>query len=101
MQHPRQMKVSLFQGYDDPDQAVIIATFYTDPRGYVHVDNEAFYDTVRGIRDPATGRRVDGHAGVAFLHAVSHYFRGPGVWAGEVVPLFPDVATEPPTSSAE
>ena len=84
-----QMKVCIFQGYDDPDNAEIVATFYTDPRGNVHVDNEAFYDIVRGIRDPATGRRIDGHAGIAFLHAVRNYFRGPGTWAGEVVPLFP------------
>jgi len=74
---------------DNPDNAEIVATFYTDPRGNVHVDNEAFYDIVRGIRDPATGRRIDGHAGIAFLHAVRNYFRGPGTWAGEVVPLFP------------
>ena len=84
-----QMKVCIFQGYDDPDNAEIIATFFTDPSGTVHVDNEAFYDTVRGIRDPASGRRLSGHDGIAFLHAVRNYFRGPGVWAGEVVPLFP------------
>ncbi|HEX5504534.1 MAG TPA: hypothetical protein VFW96_18085 [Thermomicrobiales bacterium] len=87
---PQQMKVCIFQVYDDPDDAEIIATFYTDPQGTVHVDNEAFYDTVRGITDPATGRRVDGHAGIAFLHAVHRYFPGPGVFAGEVVPLFPN-----------
>ncbi len=84
-----QMKVCIFQGYDDPDNAEIIATFFTDPSGTVHVDNEAFYDTVRGIHDPASGRRLSGHDGIAFLHAVRNYFRGPGVWAGEVVPLFP------------
>jgi hypothetical protein len=95
-----QMKVCVFQGYDDPDNAEIVATFYTDPRGNVHVDNEAFYDIVRGIRDPATGRRIDGHAGIAFLHAVRNYFRGPGTWAGEVVPLFPpDSADAEATSS--
>lgn len=84
-----QMKVCIFQGYDDPDNAEIIATFFTDLYGTVHVDNEAFYDTVRGIHDPASGRRLSGHDGIAFLHAVRNYFRGPGVWAGEVVPLFP------------
>lgn len=89
MRGPQQMKVCIFRAYDDED-AEIIATFYTDPEGNVHVDNEAFYDTVRGIRDPESGRRVDGHAGIAFLHAVSRYFTGPGTFAGAVVPLFPE-----------
>lgn len=89
MRGPQQMKVCLFQSYDDPDEAEIVATFYTDPGGNVHVDNAAFYDIVRGIRDPTTGRRVDGHAGIAFLHAVRRYFPGPQIFAGEVVPLFP------------
>ena len=90
MQGPRQMKVCIFQGWEDADDPEIIATFYTDPAGNVHVDNEAFYDTVRGIPAPARGRYTDGHDGVAFLHAVRDYFRGPQIWAGEVVPLFPD-----------
>lgn len=84
-----QMKVCLFQGYDDPDHAPIIATFYTDRQGMAHVDNEAYYDSMRGIADPLTGRHVDGHAGVVFLEAVHRYFTGPGTWAGEVVPLLP------------
>lgn len=83
------MKVCLFQGYDDPDNAPVMATFYTDERGVAHVDNEAFYDSMRGLQDPVTGQHVDGHAGVTFLYAVQRYFRGPGVWAGEVVPLLP------------
>ena len=89
---PRQMKVCIFHMYDDDDNPDIVATFYTDPQGNVHVDNEAFYDTVRGIRSAATGRRTDGHDGIAFLHAVRDYFRGPQFFAGEVVPLFPERA---------
>lgn len=88
-----QMKVCIFQGWEDDDNPEIIATFYTDATGNVHVDNEAFYDTVRGIPTPAHGRYTDGHDGVAFLHAVRAYFRGPHIWAGEVVPLFPDAAS--------
>ncbi len=82
-----QMKVCIFQGWEDDDNPEIIATFYTDPDGNVHVDNEAFYDTVRGI--VSRGVRMDGHDGIAFLHAVRAYFPGPHIWAGEVVPLFP------------
>lgn len=85
---PQQMKVCIFQGWEDDDNPEIIATFYTDPDGNVHVDNEAFYDTVRGI--VSQGRRTDGHDGNAFLHAVRAYFPGPHIWAGEVVPLFPE-----------
>lgn len=87
--NPVQMKVCIFQGWEDDDNPEIIATFYTDPNGNVHVDNEAFYDTVRGIVSSATGRRTDGHDGNAFLYAVHDYFPGPHIWAGEVVPLFP------------
>ncbi len=87
--NPVQMKVCIFQGWEDDDNPEIIATFYTDPDGNVHVDNEAFYDTVRGIVSGASGRRTDGHDGIAFLHAVRAYFPGPHIWAGEVVPLFP------------
>lgn len=84
-----QMKVCIFQGWEDDDNPEIIATFYTDPDGNVHVDNEAFYDTVRGIISRSSGQRTDGHDGNAFLHAVRAYFPGPHIWAGEVVPLFP------------
>ena len=87
--NPVQMKICIFQGWEDDDNPEIIATFYTDPEGNVHVDTEAFYDTVRGIVSGATGRRTDGHDGIAFLHAVRAYFPGPHIWAGEVVPLFP------------
>jgi hypothetical protein len=84
---PVQMKVCIFQGYEDDDNPEILATFYTDRDGNVHVDNEAFYDTVRGI--VSRGARIDGHDGIAFLHAVRAYFPGPHIWAGEVVPLYP------------
>lgn len=82
----QQMKVCIFQGYEDDDNPEILATFYTDTDGNVHVDNEAFYDTVRGI-SVRGGVRMDGHDGIAFLHAVRAYFPGPHIWAGEVVPL--------------
>jgi hypothetical protein len=87
--NPVQMKVCIFQGWEDDDNPEIIATFYTDPEGNVHVDNEAFYDTVRGIISRSSGQRTDGHDGNAFLYAVRAYFPGPHIWAGEVVPLFP------------
>ena len=93
--NPVQMKVCIFQGWEDDDNPEIIATFYTDPDGNVHVDNEAFYDTVRGIVSGATGRRTDGHDGIAFLHTVRAYFPGPHIWAGEVVPLFPKSESAP------
>ena len=83
-----QMKLCIFQGYEDDDNPEILATFYTDAAGNVHVDNEAFYDTVRGIVGRG-GVRMDGHDGIAFLHAVRAYFPGPQIWAGEVVPLNP------------
>ena len=93
MQHSgqqKQMKVCIFQGWEDDDNPEIIATFYTDPAGNVHVDNEAFYDAVRGIVSPTTGHTTDGHDGVMFLHALKNYFPGPQIWAGEVVPLYPE-----------
>ena len=83
-----QMKVCIFQGWEDDNNPEIIATFYTDRDGNVHVDNEAFYDTVRGIVGRG-GVRMDGHDGIAFLHAVRAYFPGPHIWAGEVVPYYP------------
>ena len=86
---PVPMKLCIFQGWEDDDNPEIIATFYTDADGNVHVDNEAFYDTVRGIINRANGVRTDGHDGIAFLHAVRAYFPGPHIWAGEVVPLHP------------
>ncbi len=85
---PVQMKICIFQGYEDDDNPEILATFYTDTDGNVHVDNEAFYDTVRGIIGRG-GVRTDGHDGIAFLYAVRAYFPGPHIWAGEVVPLHP------------
>jgi hypothetical protein len=84
----RPMKVCIFQGWEDDNNPEIIATFYTDRDGNVHVDNEAFYDTVRGIVGRG-GARIDGHDGIAFLHAVRAYFPGPHIWAGEVVPHNP------------
>src|SRR3954470_21282837 len=92
-QGPTPMKVCIFQGSEDDDNPEIIATFYTDTDGNVHVDNEAFYDTVRGIINRTSGRRTDGHDGIAFLHAVRAYFPGPHIWAGEVVPVSPEWPT--------
>lgn len=97
MRGPQQLKVCIFQGWEDDENPEIIATFYTDPRGNVHVDNEAFYDTVRGIIT-VSGQRTDGHDGNAFLYAVRDYFRGPQIWAGEVVPLYPETDDAEPTS---